>query len=217
MALHLSQITHTAAQRAGVIFIAFILTACAQPPPPKPNDVCSIFEDRRTWLAAALATEQRWGIPASVTMAFIYQESSFIHDARPPYKKEKIMGFIPTWERITTAYGYAQATDPTWGDYKREVNRLFASRTNFRDAIDFIGWYNNKNARTLKISPHDAYNLYLAYHDGPTGYRRGDYKQDPALKQIARRVEQRKLKYARQIKRCSDRLPSTWYIPDIYT
>ena len=199
-----------------LISLAAVLAACAVPPPPQPYNVCKIFKENKTWLNAALETEKRWSISASVTMAFIYHESSFVHDARPPRKREKILGFIPIWKRVSTAYGYAQATDPAWDDYKHTTGRVLASRSSFKDAIDFIGWYNDRSARALNIGRHDAYNLYLAYHEGVTGYRRGSYKKKPALKKIARRVEQRKIMYAKQIKACGGRLPSTWYIPNLY-
>lgn len=199
-----------------VLAAALLVGACAQPPPTTPNDVCQIFEDRKGWLKAARSAEKRWNIPASVAMAFIHQESSFINDARPPSKKTKILWFIPYEVPVTTAYGYSQALDGTWDDYKKDTDRTFARRTNFKDSIDFIGWYNDKSARSLGIRRTDAYRLYLAYHEGRTGYRRGSYRQKPDLIKIARRVDKRRKLYAKQLKACARKLGNPWYIPNFY-
>ena len=46
------------------------------------------------------------GVPASLHLSFIKQESSFERTARPPRKK--VLGFIPGL-RPSSAYGYSQA------------------------------------------------------------------------------------------------------------
>lgn len=192
------------------------LAACALPPPEKPNDICHTFDERAIWLSAALAAEERWNIPSSIIMAFIHQESSFISDAQPGGARNWLERLNP-WDRpASSAYGYAQALDGTWGDYKKETDRKFALRSNFGDAVDFIGWYNDKSARTLRIRRDDAYRLYLAYHEGHTGYRRGSYGKKPKLLKIARRVDRRKRAYARQLRACADDLDNPWYVPNFY-
>ena len=50
------------------------------------------------------------------------------------------------------------------------AGRSAARRTNFADAVDFVGWYHAKTADTYGIARNDAYNLYLAYYFGWTGY-----------------------------------------------
>jgi len=46
--------------------------------PQNLDDICTIFEDRRDWYAAAKKSEERWGTPTHIQMAIIQQESSFL-------------------------------------------------------------------------------------------------------------------------------------------
>src|SRR5690606_24154187 len=66
------------------------LVACSSTPPKNTSNVCSMFEDRRSWYKAAMQAEQRWHVPVSVTMAFIQQESGFAGRARPP--RQRMLG-----------------------------------------------------------------------------------------------------------------------------
>ena len=51
------------------------------------------------------------------------------------------------WDRADgeaiVGFGYAQATDEAWSDYKKATGRTFVRRNNMGDALDFIGWYNH--------------------------------------------------------------------------
>ena len=47
-------------------------------------------------------------------------------------------GVIPAG-RQSTAYGYAQALDGTWKEYRQETGRRFATRDNIRDGIGLHG------------------------------------------------------------------------------
>lgn len=181
---------------------AAILSGCATPPPQDQNNLCNIFREHPKWYEAALDMEEEWGTPMQVAMAFVKQESSFRHDARPP--KNYVLGFIP-WGRVSSAYGYAQAQDPAWSDYQK-ATRNGGSRTNFADSLMFIGWYTHETQRQLGISKWDAYNQYLAYHDGRGGYRRGTYKSKPTLLRVSRRVEQQAKDYGWQLKQCRQEL-----------
>ena len=58
------------------------------------------------------------------------------------------------------------------------------------DALDFVGWYNHKTWKELGIDRTDAYRLYLAYHEGRGGYRRGTWKGKPEVQRYARRVSE---------------------------
>jgi hypothetical protein len=49
----------------------------------------------------------------------------------------------------------------------------------------------------------DAFNHYLAYHEGHTGFRRGDWKGKGWLKQTATQVAARAVRYRGQFHRCS--------------
>ena len=194
----------------GVLLAALLLaTGCGTVPPPKrQNNICEIFKQYPDWYDYARKSERQWGTPVSVQMAFVRQESSFRSNARPA---GRWLWFIPLG-RPSTATGYAQATNPVWSDYKKERGSFFSSRSDMEDALDFIGWYNHKTARELRISKRDARNLYLAYHEGRTGYRRGSWKKNSKLKAIAARVAKTASNYRSQLKQCQSRFRcDAWY------
>ena len=185
-----------------VIIIA--LSACTSKAPPKnTTDVCKIFKEKYSWYKAAKKTEKRWKIPVSVSMAIIKQESSFIADARP--QRTKLLGFIP-WKRITSARGYAQAVDGTWEMYLKDRGGWVVARNDFEDAVDFIGWYNYKTHKQLNISMTNARALYLAYHEGRGGYRRGSYRTKPWLLSVADKVQRNANRYDAQYQGCKKKL-----------
>jgi hypothetical protein len=150
----------------------------------------------------------KWGVPIHVPMAMMYQESSFKHDAKPP--KDYILWVIP-WGRVSSAYGYSQAKTPTWDDYQRETGRSWASRTDFDDAIDFMGWFISKSHQVNGVSKWDAYGQYLNYHEGWGGYKRKTYLQKQWLISTAKRVDSRASTYAAQLKTCEDDLERGWF------
>jgi hypothetical protein len=86
--------------------------------------------------------------------------------------------FIPLG-RKSSAKGYAQIQDPVWKECKRDRGGLLESRGDIEDALYFIGWYNDESHRQLGISKWDPYQLYLAYHEGHTGFPRGSFKKRP--------------------------------------
>ena len=90
--------------------------------------------------------------------------------------------------------------------YVDETGNWSASRTDFGDATDFVGWYTARTARLNRLSRADAYSLYLAYHEGDTGYRRGSYKRKPWLLATARRVATLADRYRMQLARCETRI-----------
>lgn len=182
------------------------LTACASSPPTTGN-ICSVFEDRRNWFEAAKRSEERWGVPIPVTMAFIQQESGFRSRARPA--RTKILWVIPG-PRPSDAFGYAQALESTWRDYERATGES-ARRSNFADAVDFIGWYNNMSYRMNNIERGDAFNLYLAYHEGNTGFARRTYANKQWLIDVANKVQANKNLYERQYAGCERDLNRSWY------
>jgi len=61
-----------------VSLILLLLNACASAPPNNTANICSMFEDRRSWYKAASRAEDRWGTPVYISMAIIEQESSFM-------------------------------------------------------------------------------------------------------------------------------------------
>lgn len=184
---------------AGILF--FTLTACSSMPSPPRNalNLCSVFSEKVEWQKPTLRTEKRWSIPASVLMATMFHESSYRADARPP--RRYFLGFIPG-PRPSTAYGYAQALDGTWDEYVSRNSRWFASRDDFDDAIDFIGWYHNLSTREIGIRADDAMNLYLAYHEGRGGFARNSYLDKPWLVRYAERVRATDQLYREQLSGC---------------
>lgn len=185
------------------------LHACASKPPEQPDNLCAIFDEKGNWYKHARAAEKRWGMPVPVGMSFIYKESSYRAKARPD--RDKLLWVIP-WTRPSSAYGYAQATNEAWKDYKRETGRSFVGRADIRDALDFIGWYNDRSHRMLGLSKDDAYSLYLAYYVGPTGFKRGVYKSQPAVQGYARRVADRSYRYTKQLGRCEKKLKRSGFL-----
>ncbi|MDO6708713.1 hypothetical protein [Photobacterium sp. 1_MG-2023] len=192
-----------------LIFLSLITTGCATPPPKNQSNLCEIFRENPDWYEDALAMEKQWGTPIQVAMAFVRQESAFRHDARPP--RPYVLGFIP-WFRNSSAYGYAQAQDPAWGEFQQATGG-WSSRTDFDDSLMFIGWYTTETQRQLGISKWDAYNQYLAYHEGRGGYRRGTYRQKPTLLQVSRKVDQQAKSYGWQLKQCRQELEAnrSWW------
>ena len=81
-------------------------------------------------------------LQSALQLAIINQESSFNQFAKP--QRKKILGFIPG-SRPSTAFGYAQVTNPTWDWYKTKTGNKNASRANFNDITDFIGWYTTQS------------------------------------------------------------------------
>jgi hypothetical protein len=180
------------------------LSACSTSPPAEPDNLCDIFREKPDWHKAALKMTERWGTPIQVVMAMMYQESSFVHDAKPPME---YFLFIPIG-RASSAYGYAQVKDETWAQYQEETGNGWSDRDEFEDAIDFMGWYTAKAQRVNGVSKWDAYRQYLNYHEGWGGYRRGTYRSKAWLMSVARRVEARAQRYGAQYRQCKNRLPS---------
>jgi hypothetical protein len=178
-------------------------------PPAKPNNLCSIFYENRDWYDAAVKTREKWGAPVHVTMAIMKQESGFRHDAAPPM--EYFLGFIPIG-RASDAYGYAQAKDAVWGEYTDATGSWFASRDDFADAMDFIGWYMHQTQRVNKVSKWDTYNQYLNYHEGRGGFRRQSYNKKPWLLKVARKVDNQANTYSQQFWGCKEDLEKGWFM-----
>lgn len=192
-----------------LIFVSITLAAgCASPPPKRQANLCAVFDQHPEWYDAAKASENRWGTPPHILMAFVKHESSFRHDAKPP--RERFL-FIPLW-RKSSAAGYAQAKDEAWDEYENEVGGFFKSRSDMEDALDFIGWYNHKSHQRLGISKWDPKRMYLAYHEGRGGFARGSYKRKPAVVRLANRVDRRAREYGAQLRQCEDRFRCRrWY------
>ncbi|WP_153003517.1 transglycosylase SLT domain-containing protein [Thiomicrospira sp. WB1] len=163
------------------------------------GNICKITDENPHYQKAALLSEQKWGTPANILLAIVHQESRFQSDARP---RMKYVGGVPVGH-ISSAYGYSQALDGTWGEYRRNTGNMGARRNNIYDAMDFIGWYNHQTYERSGIAKTDAYNLYLAYHEGQGGYNRGTYHKKPWLKRVAKKVQNQAYAYNSQLDTCT--------------
>ena len=193
---------------AGFLTAGALVLSCSYSPPENMANSCDIFEEKDDWYPAARDSYKKWGVPIQVQLAIIYQESRFVHDAKPP--RRKLLWVIP-WTRLSSAYGYGQIKDSTWEWYLESTGRHFADRDDFDDVVDFIGWYGNMSHRVLGISKSDAYSQYLAYHEGQGGFKRGSYKNKKWLIKVARQVDARARRYGAQLKRCEDSLDKGWW------
>ena len=163
------------------------------------DDACSITDQRPAYLKAMQRAERRWGVPVHVQMATIYQESKFIGNAKTPFTYA--LGVIPMG-RQSSAYGYSQAIDGTWDDYKDGPGRGGARRDDIDDATDFMGWYMTQTEEKLGISRWDAENQYLAYHEGRNGYAAGSHNGKDWLLRVAKEVAARAETYQMQLISC---------------
>jgi hypothetical protein len=189
--------------------IVFGLAGCATAPPEQVDNVCDIFREKTGWYEDAKQSRARWGVPVSISMAFMHQESRFVATAKPPRKK--LWGVIPG-PRPSDSYGYSQAKQSTWEWYQRSTGNYGADRDDFGDAVDFIGWYNDVTYRELGIDKQDAFKLYLAYHEGHGGYRRQTYRSKDWLVDVARKVDRKAKTYNSQLQDCSEELePRGWF------
>ena len=185
-----------------ILIAVLILAACSggrSDPPRNLDNACSIKSQKPRWFRDLGKVEKRYQVPAHVILATIYHESRFVGNARTPRKYA--LGVIPMG-RQSSAYGYSQALDGTWDWYKTSTNQRRAKRDRFDDAVDFMGWYMTKTQEKTGVSKTDAYNQYLAYHQGHTGYNRGSYRNKSWLINVARKVQARSDMYARQLATC---------------
>ncbi len=191
--------------RTFILFFVLALVSCNDRQPASPENICAIFSEKQNWHDAVVGTEEKWGIPVYVTMAIMYQESAFKFNAKPPMTYA--LGFIPSG-RVSSAYGFSQAKVNTWLDYVNETGNSFSSRDDFQDAVDFMGWYLNKTAIRNKILKNDAYNQYLNYHEGWTGFKNKSHSKKKWLLKVAKKVENRSESYKTQYKACKKDLES---------
>ena len=174
-------------------------------PPENVDNICEIFRENTEWYEDALDSYNRWKISIPVMMAILHQESRYVGDAKPP--RGTCLWIFPG-PRPSSAYGYAQAKDETWEEYQDSAGSSFADRDDFGDAIDFVGWYCHLSSLKCGISKEDAYNLYLAYHEGRGGFNRKTYQAKPWLMQVAAKVQKRAGTYKSQLASCEKEFKS---------
>ncbi len=184
------------------IAIVMMVASCgggASQPPRNLDNACLLVREKPQYYSAMKRTESRWGIPVHVQMATIHQESRFVGNAKTPHRY--VLGVIPVG-RQSSAYGYSQALDSTWDDYRKDVGRYGAKRNRIQDATDFMGWYMDGSTRRLGIAKTDARNQYLAYHEGRSGYANGSHNSKGWLMAVADKVAARAEMYRGQLASC---------------
>lgn len=178
----------------------FLLGGCATTAPPRHvSNVCEIFRENPRWYRNVRRSYKKWGVPIPTVMAIIHQESRFRADARPP--RRSCLWIFPG-PRPSSAYGYTQASNETWKEYRQSTGNRGADRDDFRDAVDFVGWYCHLSSIRCRISKRNAYHLYLAYHEGHGGYNRKTYRKKAWLQRVARKVDRRAKAYRGQLASC---------------
>ena len=187
-------------------FLITLISACSSIPKNTSNG-CSIFNERYLWYKHAKKTKQKWGTPIYIQLAIIKMESDFDWLAKPP--RQKLFKIIP-FKRPSSSFGYSQAVKGTWEQYKNETGNKLATRTRFKDSVDFIGWYTDKTESLLKISKKDAFRQYLAYHEGWGGYK--NYKNNQKVIILAQKVKKQSDKYKAQLQDCQKKLNKNKYI-----
>ena len=175
-----------------------LVTSCSTSVPNDPDNICSIFQEKDSWYAAAHKVHDKYRVPINVAMSIMFHESGFVDDAEPPMRW---FLFVP-YGRGSSAYGYAQAQDEVWQHYVDEEGSWFSDRDDFDDALDFIGWYMVKTKNINGVPLSDAYRQYLNYHEGWAGYRQGTYKSKSWLINTAKSVAQKAEVYKQQLLRC---------------
>ena len=189
-----------------LLFLFLLYSACSSIP-KNTADGCSIFSENYLWYKYAKKTELKWGTPIYIQLAIIKMESDFDWLAKP--ERTKIFKVIP-YKRPSSSFGYSQAVKGTWKQYKTETGNKFATRTRFKDSVDFIGWYTNKTEKILKIPKKDAFRQYVAYHEGWGNYK--NYKNNQKIIILAKKVEKQSKKYRLQLKKCEKRLNKKKFI-----
>ncbi|AOZ68258.1 lytic transglycosylase [Rhodobacter xanthinilyticus] len=182
--------------------LVLLIAACgggSSKAPRNLDNACLLAREKPAYYSAMRKTEARWGVPVHVQMATIHQESRFIGTAKTPHKWA--LGVIPIG-RQSSAYGYSQALDATWDEYRKDTRRFGAKRTRIQDATDFMGWYMAGSSERLGISKWDARSQYLAYHEGRSGFAKGSYQSKAWLVAVADKVDARAQMYRSQLNGC---------------
>ena len=188
--------------------ILFLLASCNSVP-KNTHDACSIFSERYLWYKHAKNSSEKYGAPVYLILAFVNKESGFNRWAKP--ERTKLFKIIP-YKRPSSSFGYSQAIDKTWDQYKIETNNMLALRSRFKDSVMFIGWYINKTNKINKIPLDDSYRQYLNYYLGWGNYSKKAYKTDKKAIIFAKSVEKQSKIYKSQLRECQKSLDRNKYI-----
>ena len=188
------------------IFFFFLVASCSSVP-KYPENACKIFGQNYLWYKSVKKSSDKYGAPIHIILAIVNKESAFNRWAKP--KRNKLFKIIP-YKRPSSSFGYSQAVKGTWRQYKQETGNKLATRTRFKDSVDFIGWYTNKTESILKVSKKDAFKQYLAYHEGWGNYKH--YKKNKKVISLAKKVQKQSNIYKKQLSKCRNALNKNKYI-----
>jgi hypothetical protein len=170
------------------LFYRFMLflSMLAMLTPSHASKICNLLSKHPSWKKAAKKSEIKWGVPVAVQFAIINVESEFKANAK---------------NRKSSARGFAQALNEPWADYLKAIGKKH-KRNQFHAATDFIGWYGSQVKKVIGVSPKNAYQFYIAYHEGFGGYK--SFKKHPkrSVKKLASRVSSHAKRYKKQLENC---------------
>ena len=190
-------------------FLIFSLLVSCSSIPKNTQNACSIFSERYLWYKHAKNSSEKYGVPVHLILAFVNKESGFNRWAKP--ERTKLFKIIP-YKRPSSSFGYSQAIDKTWDQYKIETNNMLALRSRFKDSVMFIGWYINKTHQMNKIPLNDSYRQYLNYYLGWGNYANKTYKSDTKAIIFAKNVQKQSNTYKNQLRECQKSLDKKKYI-----
>ena len=190
-------------------FLIFSLLVSCSSIPKNTQNACSIFSERYLWYKHAKNSSEKYGVPVHLILAFVNKESGFNRWAKP--ERTKLFKIIP-YKRPSSSFGYSQAIDKTWDQYKNETNNMLALRSRFKDSVMFIGWYINKTHQMNKIPLNDSYRQYLNYYLGWGNYANKTYQTDKKAILFARSVQKQSNIYKNQLIKCQKNLNKKKYI-----
>ncbi len=150
------------------------------------NDACQLLDAYPHWRVALSEARDNWQVEPWFVLAFMHQESRFNPEALS----------------TSQAYGYAQAKADTWDWYMLKTGHVQGKRNRFDDAVDFMGFYVNRNSERNGVAINDVKNQYLAYHEGMGGFERGSYLGKPWLLTVSDKVLDRAGLYQAQLLDC---------------
>jgi len=190
-------------------FLIFSLLVSCSSIPKNTQNACSIFSERYLWYKHAKNSSEKYGVPVHLILAFVNKESGFNRWAKP--ERTKLFKIIP-YKRPSSSFGYSQAIDKTWDQYKNETNNMLALRSRFKDSVMFIGWYINKTHQMNKIPLNDSYRQYLNYYLGWGNYANKTYQTDKKAILFAKSVQKQSNIYRNQLIKCQKNLDKKKYI-----
>ena len=190
------------------IIITIFIVSCSSVP-KYPQNACKIFGQNYLWYKSLKKSSETYGAPINVILAFVNKESGFNRWAKP--QRTKLFKIIP-YKRPSSSFGYSQAVNKTWEQYKTETRNPLALRTRFKDSVMFIGWYMSKTKKINKIPLRDAYRQYLNYYLGWGDYANGKYKVDKNAIIFAKKVQKQSKIYKNQLLKCQKNLNNKYII-----